>query len=266
MSDHADLVLDWLAKRLASHAARTPFLLGLSGLQGSGKSTLAARLVARAAERGIDAVTLSLDDVYRTRAERIELARTVHPLLATRGVPGTHDIALLHRTLDALATATPQTPAPVPVFDKGIDDRLPPTHWHRVDRAPRVIVLEGWCIGVPPQRRDALQSPINTLERDEDADLHWRHHVNTALATDYAALWTRLDALVVLQAPSFDIVRTWRNEQEDTLRRAGAPQAMTPSALDRFIAHYERVSRHALATLPRLADLLIALDATRASR
>ena len=37
---------------------------------------------------------LSLDDLYLPKAERLRLARDVHPLLATRGVPGTHDVAL----------------------------------------------------------------------------------------------------------------------------------------------------------------------------
>jgi len=38
---------------------------------------------------------LSLDDFYLGHAARLQLARDIHPLLATRGVPGTHDIAFL---------------------------------------------------------------------------------------------------------------------------------------------------------------------------
>lgn len=254
----------WLAQRLAAReAGAPPFLLGVSGLQGSGKSTLATQLVEHAAVVGIDAVTLSLDDVYRTRAERAALAQTVHPLLATRGVPGTHDVALLHATLDALASASHQHPATVPRFDKGIDDRADPAQWQRVERPPQAIVLEGWCIGVPPQAETELATPSNSLERDEDPRSHWRHHVNDALAGDYAALWSRLDALVVLHAPSFDVVRGWRNEQETVLRAAGATHAMAPDAVARFVAHYERISRHALATLPQRADVLVSLDSAR---
>src|SRR4051812_33755031 len=75
--------------------ASSPFILGISGLQGSGKSTLATELIDAARRRGWSAVSLSLDDVYLTRAERESLARAVHPLLRTRGVPGTHDLTLL---------------------------------------------------------------------------------------------------------------------------------------------------------------------------
>lgn len=244
----------------------SPLLLGLSGLQGSGKSTLAAQLAAHCAAAGIDAIALSLDDAYRTRAERLALARDVHPLLATRGVPGTHDVALLHATLDALARATPDAPAAVPAFDKGSDDRAPEATWRRIVAPPRLVVLEGWCIGVPPQADGALHTPINALERDEDPDGRWRRHVNAALAGEYATLWRRLDRLIVLQAASFDVVARWRDEQELTLRRSAAPHAMSPQAIVRFVAHYERISRHALVALPALADRVIALDAARVPR
>lgn len=263
----AQHLLDWLTPRLVArdHAA-PPFLLGLSGLQGSGKSTLASQLADHAHAAGIDTVALSLDDVYRTRAERIALAQTVHPLLATRGVPGTHDVALLHATLDALKHASPEHPTAIPAFDKGIDDRAPAATWRRVQHPPQLVVLEGWCIGVPPQPDTDLDTPINPLERDEDPDARWRRHVNTALAGDYTTLWSRLDALVVLHAPSFDVVRHWRDEQEQSLRRIHAPHAMSPDTLARFIAHYERISRHALATLPDRADLLVRLDPARRSQ
>ncbi|MBB5207628.1 kinase [Chiayiivirga flava] len=258
------LIASLAAFAVDAMADRTfPLLLGLSGLQGSGKSTLAAQLVTHCGASGIDAIALSLDDVYLTRAERLDLARDVHPLLATRGVPGTHDLALLHATLDALADAAPDTPAAVPRFDKGTDDRTPPATWPRIVAPPQLIVLEGWCIGVPPQPDATLYTPINTLERDEDPDGRWRRHINTALARDYAQLWQRLDRLLVLQAPSFDVVADWRDEQEQNLRNIGAPHAMSPLDVARFVAHYERISRQALATLPALADRVIALDRDR---
>src|SRR6187402_352808 len=93
----AERVLARFAAPIA-HAS-SPFILGISGLQGSGKSTLAASLIEAAKERGWSAVSLSLDDVYLTRAEREALGRQVHPLLRTRGVPGTHDLTLLASTL-----------------------------------------------------------------------------------------------------------------------------------------------------------------------
>lgn len=259
-----DALLDSIAQRLARR--RTPLLVGLSGLQGSGKSTLAAQLVAASRARGTDALAMSIDDFYRGRRERQRLARDVHPLLVTRGVPGTHDVALLEATLAALSRATPAQPARVPRFDKGRDTRVPPSRWPRVETAPRLIVLEGWCVGVPAQGEAALGLPINALERNEDRDRRWRRHVERHLTDDYARLWRRLDMLVALQAPTFAVVSRWRGEQEQGLRRQRAPQAMDGQALKRFIAHYERLSRHALRTLPGRADLVVALDGQRRVR
>jgi D-glycerate 3-kinase len=243
-----------------------PWLAGLSGLQGSGKSTLAAQLVELAARRGIVALALSIDDFYFGRAARRRLARDVHPLLATRGVPGTHDVDLLHATLDALRAATPRRPARVPRFDKGMDTRLAPSRWRAVARMPELVILEGWCIGVPPQDSAALARPVNQLERDEDRDALWRNWVNAQLARHYVPLWQRLDRLVMLQAPAYAIVAGWRDEQERALRRRNAPRALSPAALRRFLMHYERLSRHALRALPPRADLRIVLDEDRRVR
>ncbi len=244
-------------------AESEPWLVGLSGLQGSGKSTLAAQLVELAAQRGMFALALSIDDFYFGRAARRRLARDVHPLLATRGVPGTHDVGLLHATLDALRAATPASPARVPRFDKGFDTRIAPSRWRRVARTPELVILEGWCIGIPPQRETALARPLNRLERDEDRDTRWRGFVNAQLERSYLPLWQRLDRLIMLQAPTFAIVSRWRDEQERALRRRNAPRALSPAALRRFLMHYERLSRQALKELPARADLRIVLDAKR---
>jgi len=244
-------------------ARRAPWRVGVSGLQGSGKSTLARQLAAAAERRGIRSVVLALDDFYLGRAARRRLARDVHPLLMTRGVPGTHDLALLARTLAALAQADPRRPAVVPRFDKGRDTRLPPSRWRRVAQPPRLVLLEGWCVGVPAQDASALAAPVNALERDEDADGRWRRWVDARLAGAYAALWRRLHRLVLLQAPDYTVVARWRDEQERALRRRGAPQAMDVAALRRFLMHYERLSRHALRTLPARADVRLVLDADR---
>jgi D-glycerate 3-kinase len=255
-----DALLDALLPRLP---ARRAALVGLSGLQASGKSTLAAQLAAAARERGVATEVLALDDFYLGRRDRAALAREVHPLLATRGVPGTHDIALLAETTRALRIASPRRPARIPRFDKGSDTRMPPSRWRRVTSPPRLILLEGWCVGVPAEPPRALARAVNALERVEDADSRWRTWVNARLAGEYAALWRRFDALIVLAAPSFEIVSRWRDEPERALRRRGAPRAMSRAALRRFLMHYERLSRHALRVLPARADVLVTLDASR---
>jgi D-glycerate 3-kinase len=257
-----DATLDALAAMPRLGTGR-PWLVGISGLQGSGKSTLARQLAIAADARGIACVTLSLDDFYHGRRGRRRLARGVHPLLATRGVPGTHDLELLDATLDRLAAATPGRPARLPRFDKGSDTRVAPSRWRRVVTPPRLVLLEGWCVGLPSQSARALRRAVNTLERDDDRARIWRTWVNAQLAGRYATTWRRLERLVLLQAPGHAVVASWRDEQERTLRRRGARRAMDHATLHRFLMHTERLGRHALRVLPARADLRLLLDARR---
>ncbi|WP_294334262.1 AAA family ATPase [uncultured Sphingomonas sp.] len=240
--------------------ATGPVVLGLCGAQGSGKSTLAAA-VARAVP---DTVILSLDDLYRTRAARRDLAATIHPLFATRGVPGTHDVDLGIATLDALRAGARIR---LPRFDKAVDDRVPDGDVAEAG-AVRLILFEGWCVGARPIADADLAEPINALERNEDGDGRWRRSWNAALAGSYQALFARVDRLVLLEAPGWETVLRWRTEQEQTLRAAGAsgPGVMDDAAVARFIQHYERLTRHILAEMPGRADLVLPLDERRSLR
>jgi D-glycerate 3-kinase len=250
----------------ASRGLERPLSVGLCGAQGSGKSTLTAALAALLGARGLTVAALSLDDFYLTRAERRQLAASVHPLLATRGVPGTHDVALALRTFALLAQ---EGETALPSFDKAIDDRRDAAQWPRVPGPAEVVLFEGWCVGARPQSAQALATPINALERDEDARGDWRRHVNDALADPYRPLFDGFDRLLLLQAPSFEVVFEWRREQEQKLARRLAASGgdgralMNEAQLARFIAHYERLTRHILDEMPARADMLFTLDARR---
>jgi len=236
-------------------------VLGISGLQGSGKSTLAAQVVAAAKAEGLSAASVSLDDFYLTAVQRRTLAREVHPLLATRGPPGTHDVGLALATIDALRAG--DMPA-LPRFDKLGDDRLPTARWAHPERPLDLLVFEGWCLAMPAEPDDALREPLNALEREEDRDGTWRRWCNATLADDYPPLWARIDVLWFLQPPDFAAVRDWRWQQERSLQAAEPGRSgMDRAGVDRFIQHYERVSRQALRTLPALADRIVRLDHTR---
>src|SRR5699024_7589387 len=143
--DDASTRLFTLCTERMAHTHR-PWMLALSGLPGSGKSTLAKATLSRARREGWPALTLSLDDFYLPRRARKQLAAHVHPLLLTRGVPGTHDLALLRHVLQRLPDASDASPVAVPRFDKGRDTRQPPSRWRKVRRAPRLVILEGWCL------------------------------------------------------------------------------------------------------------------------
>ena len=240
-----------------------PILLGIYGAQGSGKSTLAAYLAKRHESLSSGCcVVLSIDDFYLTRAQRQQLALEVHPLLRTRGVPGTHDIVLLKTTLDRLAHFT--GPVSIPRFDKLADDRVPETQFDIVTSAPSLVILEGWCVGILPQGSADLTEPCNHLERIEDPAGDWRQFVNTSLERDYLSIWDQLDELWALLAPGFEVVSEWRLEQEVRLGAQRAEATMTPQEVARFIQHYERLTRSSLNSMPNLADLCLRLDSQRA--
>lgn len=253
-----DALVDTLLTDLQPGAI--PRVLGISGLQGTGKSTLAAQMVHTAEARGLRAAVLSLDDLYLGRDARRALARDVHPLLATRGPPGTHEVAL---GLSVFAAVRAGAQVRLPRFDKLGDRRLPEDGWPVV-RALDLLIFEGWCVGTSAEDADALVAAVNALERDEDPDGRWRRFCNDALARDYPALWNAIDRLLFLQPPGFGIVPEWRWQQEQALQAAEPGRTgMTRMQVERFVQHYERVSRQALRVLPARADVVVTLDAQR---
>jgi D-glycerate 3-kinase len=241
-------------------------VVGLCGPQGSGKSTGARVLAHLLNSRGVRTAVLSLDDLYLTRAERAALASEVHPLLMTRGPPGTHDTALGARLLRDLAhRASTRTPS----FDKASDDRAPPSRWPEVAGPSQIILFEGWCVGARPQADDALGAPINALEQSRDPGGVWRGYVNERLGGPYQDLFRPIDLQIMFRPPDFDIVLKWRLEQEHKLRDRAVAQGNPPASIltdeqvAGFIQHYERISRHMDAEMPSRADIVITLDDER---
>ena len=258
-----------LAQR--AKAANTAPLVGFSGCQGSGKSTLVALMAKVMREvHGVSTVVLSLDDFYLTKAARAALAESIHPLFATRGVPGTHDLALLNETIAALRQPPSGGSVPVPAFDKALDDRPEMVHWRQVSAPVQLILLEGWCVGLSPQQESELAAPINPMEAEQDPSLVWRREVNRQLAAEYSDVFGNLDALLLLQAPSFDAVSEWRWQQEQRLSQqfrriilTSPTPPMSRSEVADFILHYQRLTEHALKTLPDRADFVWELTTDR---
>lgn len=261
LSDRTLACYSELAGRLADrHRATGLQVLGINGAQGSGKSRLARFLAQRlSSDHGLAVVVLSLDDFYLSRAARAGLAADVHPLLATRGVPGTHDV---NRGIDCLLRLKAGRDCRLPRFSKADDDPLPAEREHRVVGPVDLILFEGWCVGTPPQPDAALIEPVNALEREEDRDGVWRRYVNDQLVGPYARWFSLIDTLVFLAVPGWAQVREWRGQQEreTAAARGGGTPLLDPDRLERFLQHYLRLSLHALATLPSKADLVLALD------
>ncbi len=250
----------WMAGRKRGQRAS---IVGINGGQGSGKSTAAKFLKDELlAAHGLHAVVLSLDDFYLPRADRERLALEVHPLFATRGVPGTHDVQLGIDTLEKLRELRQGDSLALPQFSKADDDRMPPSRWSSVTGPVDIVLVEGWCVGTPPQTSAELTEPVNELEATEDADGRWRSIVNEQLRTTYAVWFSQLDALVFLRVPDIDSVRRWRWQQEQDTASVASSSAIglqSRAQLDRFIQHYERLTTHALRVLPARADVLLTL-------
>ena len=257
----------WL-ERARANAGRA-IVVGLTGGQGSGKSTFCALLAAVLREGfGARAAVLSVDDLYLTHSERQRLGREVHPLFATRGPPGTHDPALGLETIERLLGQGPGQRTALPSFDKATDDRRPQDAWPVLEGTADYVLFEGWCVGARPQFAAALATPVNALERDEDPESRWREGVNAALAGPYRTLFDRIDIQIMLRIDGMERVFEWRRLQEKKLRervkREGTgdvpSRVMSDAELDRFIAHYERITRHLLEEMPGRADLVFDID------
>ena len=254
-----------LAACLAKQADdyRATRIIGVNGAQGSGKSTL-CKLLQIVLEEGFAkrVTTFSIDDIYLTHAERETLAEKIHPLLKTRGVPGTHDVGLGLQLLTDLRGIEAGESINIPVFDKSIDNRSAEKDFRQVTGPIDLVLFEGWCVGAKPQRDPALALPVNSLERLEDPDQVWRRYVNEQLENDYKWFFREIDFLIMLKIPGISSVMEWRSKQERKLAKAspGGHKIMDTAALQRFIMHYERLTRAMLTEMPDRADLVLKLN------
>jgi D-glycerate 3-kinase len=214
------------------------WIIGIQGPQGCGKSTMASALVEEWGRAGVRATAVSIDDFYLTHAEQEALAarHDGNPYLRYRGYPGTHDVALGRRTIDALASLGDAQSTAVPVYDKsahrGRGDRAPGSAWRRVTGPIDVLVVEGWMLGFTPVDADAgagaftvdpaLEAPNRYLEA-------------------YRAWHERLDAFVHMHVDSLDAVVHWRMDSERARRERGEPALSDEEARDyieRFLPAY----------------------------
>ncbi len=240
-------------------------IIGINGSQGSGKTTFCSLMKIVLEEGlGLKVVHVGIDDLYLSRADRQQLAKNIHPLLITRGVPGTHNVDQGIQLFNALSNATPTTETAIPAFDKATDNPYPKEKWPLFKGRPDVILFEGWFVGAEPQPMADLMTPVNEMEEEEDPRCVWRTYVNMQLKEVYKDLFDYLDLLVMLQVPSFEKVYEWRELQEAKLRITTQGEdnlrVMNTAEVRHFISHFERLTRWMLKEMPQRADMLFKVN------
>ena len=245
---------------LSQESKAKPIFVSISGAQGTGKSTITRLLSSLLSDCfNLSVSTLSLDDFYLPQQERRNLAREVHPLLEVRGVPGTHDLALMR---EVIANLHKGKAVQVPIFDKGEDDR----GYRSQEVGPATVILcEGWCWGAIPEPEQRLLTPLNELERIQDTNGLWRRYVNEQLAAYQSVFHS--DAQIFFMAPSVEAIVRWRFQQEvELLKRSGGSKIMTEIEVRSFVTYYERVTLWMLEEMPFRASVAVSLDENHSVR
>ncbi len=242
-------------------------IIGLSGGQGAGKSTITGILKFIFKRKyNLDLCVFSIDDFYKTKSERIKMSKAIHPLFLTRGVPGTHDMKLLNKVIQNLKKKNFKKVL-VPKFDKSIDDRFKKVKWQKIKTAPKIIILEGWCVGAIEQKKGELVKPINKIEKKLDPRMIWRKKVNNFLKNEYKKVFKKIDKLVYLKVPDFNHIFKWRLVQEQKLKLTSkSKKTMSKAEVREFIMFYERITRHMMKNFFKISDLTIFLDKNHRSK
>jgi D-glycerate 3-kinase len=235
-----------------------PIILGITGLQGSGKSTWASLIVRLlASEHHLHAVTVSLDDFYKTHDDLVA-RRNKDPgnkLYRTRGQPGTHDEELAAQFFRDLAEYRGESEMKIPSFDKslfnGEGDRAPMQDWPKMEKKPDVVVFEGWCVGFRPlpksgvekKHRLALEGkmPVNTpashkLEHLLEVNDHLTKYCEVFMGPQH------FDFMIHIDTNNLRNVYQWRLEQEHKLIAAkgtGMRDDEVAAFIDGYMPGYE---------------------------
>ena len=236
-------------------------IIGLSGGQGAGKSTITGILKLILKKKyGLNLCVFSIDDFYKKKSDRLKMSKRTHPLFITRGVPGTHDITLINKTINKLKQKKFRTVL-IPKFDKSKDDRFQKNKWQKIAVKPDIIIFEGWCVGTTHQNSAELKKPLNFIEKKYDKNSKWRKIVNNLVKKRYKSLFSQIDKLVYLKVPNFNYIIKWRWLQEQKMKLTSKnKKTMSKIQVKEFIMFYERLTKHMMKNYSKISDLTIFLD------
>jgi len=251
----------WISKKANK---KRPLIIGLAGGQGSGKTTISSILTLILQKYfKLNVFKISIDDFYKTRKDRKLISKKKHPLLMTRGVPGTHDVDLMLSLFKKIKVKKFKN-FQVPKFNKAVDDRYNKSLWYKIKSKPDVVIFEGWCVGAKPQKNNQLKKPINSLERAYDQSMKWRSYVNNQLKTKYKTLFKQLDGLLYLKAKNFNLLRQWRLKQERKLwvqtKNKKNLKIMSSGDVINFMQTYQRITQQMFKDGLKSSSIIMSLN------
>ena len=251
----------WIRSKTKS---KRPFIIGLGGGQGTGKTTITSIIsIILKKYFKLNVFKISIDDFYKTRKERFLLSKKLHPLLMSRGVPGTHDINIMLDFFKKVKKSKFKS-LKLPKFNKAIDDRCKKKLWYLIKKRPDVIIFEGWCVGARAEKNNTLKKAINSLEKIDDLKLVWRKFVNQQLKSKYKKLYNHLNTLLYLKVKNFSLLQRWRLKQEKKLwlknKKLSNNKIMSKKEVIRFMQTYQRVTQNMIKGAPKYASIILNLN------
>ena len=251
----------WIAKKTNK---KVPLIIGLAGGQGTGKTTITSIITIILKKYfKLDVFKISIDDFYKTIKQRTLLSKNKHPLLMTRGVPGTHDIDIMLNFFKRIKVKNFKI-LKLPKFNKGADDRCKQSLWYKIQSKPDIVILEGWCVGARSQNSKELKKPVNSLEKIHDQNFKWRQYVNYQLKTKYKKLFNQLDYILFLKAKNFSLLRRWRLKQEKKLWLKSKDKKnlkiMNKSGVKNFMGTYQRITQQMFKDMPKYSSIVMNLN------
>ena len=251
----------WISKKVDK---KRPFFVGLAGGQGTGKTTISSLIkIILTKYFKLKVFRISIDDFYKTRKERISLSKRVHPMLLTRGVPGTHDINMILNFFKKAKSKNFKR-LKLPTFNKALDDRSDKKKWYDLKVKPDVVIFEGWCVGAKSEKIASLKKTINSMEKAKDQKQIWRKYVNYQLKSKYKNLFSQLNCLIYLKAKNFSLLQKWRLKQERKLWIKSKVQSnskiMSKGDVINFMQTYQRITQNMFRYMPKYASIILKLN------
>ena len=251
----------WISKKVDK---KRPFFVGLAGGQGTGKTTISSLIkIILTKYFKLKVFRISIDDFYKTRKERISLSKRVHPMLFTRGVPGTHDINMMLSFFKKVKSKKFKK-LKLPTFNKAIDDRSDKKKWYDLKVKPDVVIFEGWCVGAKSEKIASLKKTINSMEKAKDQKQIWRKYVNQQLKYKYKKLYSQINCLIYLKAKNFSLLQKWRLKQERKLwiksKVKSNSKIMSRGDVINFMQTYQRITQNMFRYMPKYASIILKLN------